>query len=79
MLIAGLFLADVFTDVALGIELILNEFHEWGYLVLGLVILPNAVALAAEVTIWLARIQCEQIQFAFTYPKEVFGSLIRPC
>ena len=50
MLIAGLFLADVFTDVALGIELILNEFHEWGYLVLGLVILPNAVALAAEVT-----------------------------
>ena len=50
MLIAGLFLADVFTDVALGIELILNEFHEWGYLVLSLVILPNAVALAAEVT-----------------------------
>lgn len=49
MLLTTLFVSDVFTDVALGVELILNQYQFWGYCVLGLVVLPNAVSLAAEV------------------------------
>ncbi len=37
LLLVGLFIGDVFTDVATGIELILNDHQVWGYCVLALV------------------------------------------
>jgi len=37
LLLVGLFVADVFTDVATGIELILNDHLLWGYCVLAIV------------------------------------------
>ncbi len=43
-----LFATDVFTDVATGVELILNDHHVWGWSVLGLVLLPVVVAILGE-------------------------------
>ena len=47
-LLIGLFVLDVATDIATGIELILNDHNEWGYAVLALVALPVVVAILAE-------------------------------
>ena len=43
-----LFIFDVFTDIATGIELILNDHPTWGWCVLGLVLLPSVVAILGE-------------------------------
>ena len=43
-----LFVLDVATDVATGIELVLNDYYLCGWAVLGLVILPVAAAIVAE-------------------------------
>lgn len=48
-LLVTLFVMDVFTDVATGVELILNDHYSWGMAVLGLVALPMIVAIVAEV------------------------------
>ncbi len=43
-----LFVLDVATDVATGVELVLNDHYLWGWTVLGLVFLPNVVAILGE-------------------------------
>ena len=43
-----LFLFDTATDVASGIELILNDYNFYGWAVLGLVILPVILAVLGE-------------------------------
>lgn len=43
-----LFVLDVATDVATGIELLLNDHYLYGWTVLGLVLLPVGVAILAE-------------------------------
>ena len=48
LLLVFLFILDVFTDVATGIELILNDHTTWGWCVLGLVLLPIVVAILGE-------------------------------
>jgi len=48
-LLIFLYVGDVFFDIATGVELILNEHHNWGYAVLGLVALPTVAAILAEV------------------------------
>ncbi|XP_059087411.1 uncharacterized protein LOC131883840 isoform X1 [Tigriopus californicus] len=48
LLLISLFVLDVATDIATGIELILNDHHGWGYLVLALVIFPVFVSIVAE-------------------------------
>ena len=48
-LLVLLFVLDVATDVATGIELVLNDHYIYGWAVLGVVLLPAAVAILAEV------------------------------
>ena len=48
MLLVGLFVLDVATDVATGVELILNDHDAWGLAVLGLVALPAVMGVAGE-------------------------------
>ena len=48
LVLVVLFSFDVFTDVATGVELILNDHHVWGWSVLGLVLLPVVVAILGE-------------------------------
>lgn len=48
LLLISLFVLDVATDIATGIELILNDHHAWGYLVLALVVFPVFVSIVAE-------------------------------
>lgn len=47
-LIFLLFLLDVASDVATGIELYLNDHYVYGWAVLGLVLLPSAASILAE-------------------------------
>ena len=43
-----LFVLDVATDIGTGVELILNDHHAWGLLVLGFVAFPAVMAIVAE-------------------------------
>ena len=43
-----LFVGDVFTDISVGIELILNDHVNWGLTVLSVVCLPSCGAILAE-------------------------------
>ena len=47
-LLVGLFVLDITTDIGTGIELILNDHHGWGILVLGFVGFPAVMTIVAE-------------------------------
>lgn len=47
-LILLVFLLDVGSDVATGVELVLNDHYFYGWAVIGLVLLPNVLAILAE-------------------------------
>ena len=47
-LLVLLFVADVFTDIATGVELVLNDHYAEGLAVLGLVALPVVLSVVAE-------------------------------
>lgn len=48
-LLLFLYIGDVFSDIATGIELILNDHNHWGYAVLVLAALPIVVSILAEI------------------------------
>ncbi len=48
-LLSALFVLDVASDVATGVELLLNDHHAWGLAVLGVVALPLVLALLGEI------------------------------